>query len=181
METPDHFALFGLPERFELDLTELERRYLALSRELHPDRHAMGSPRERLVAVQRTTDLNLAYKVLRSEFLRAEHLLRRRGIEVAGDDATRQTVDGGLLMEIMELREALGDARAAKSDAQCTAVRDDVQARSDRSWHAIRSAFATLADGDEAALAAIAAQLTALRYYRRILEEISNLEEEERP
>ena len=34
----DYFELLGLPRRFAVDLAELERRYLELSREVHPDR-----------------------------------------------------------------------------------------------------------------------------------------------
>ena len=180
MDIPDHFALFGLPERFGVDKQDLERRYLALSRELHPDRHAMGTPSERLVAAQRTTDLNLAYKVLRDDFARAEHILRRRGIETSEIESEdkRQTVDGGLLMEIMELREVLSEAKSARALPQVEAVRRDVQARTERAWVAIREQFDAIAEDDVASLSIVANQLTALRYYRRILEEVTTIEEE---
>ena len=180
MNIPDHFALFGLPERFELDRADLEKRYLALSREMHPDRHATGSPKERLVAVQRTTDLNLAYKTLRDDFLRAEHLLRRRGIQVSEAESqdSRATVDTSLLMEVMELREALSDARAAKDMEKVTALAGNVRGRSEVAWAQIRTGFGEVEGGEASSLSAVLAQITALRYYRRFLEEVTSMEEE---
>ena len=180
MNVPDHFALFGLPELFELDRAELEKRYLALSREMHPDRHATASPKERLLAVQRTTDLNLAYKTLRDDFLRAEQLLRRRGIEVSESESQdrRATVETSLLMEVMELREALSDARGAKDMAKVAELAANVRGRSEVAWAQIRTGFTEVEGGEASSLTAILAQLTALRYYRRFLEEVASMEEE---
>ena len=36
----NHFELFGIPVRFEVDTGELDRRYRELQREVHPDRFA---------------------------------------------------------------------------------------------------------------------------------------------
>ena len=45
--TTEYYDFFGLPHRLELDLDELERRYYALSRRLHPDVYFRRSARER--------------------------------------------------------------------------------------------------------------------------------------
>jgi len=176
---PDHFGLFGLPERFQIDREELERRYLALSRELHPDRHATAAPGQRLTAVQRTTDLNHAYKVLRDDFRRAEHLLRRRGIELTAADSQdqRATVDQNLLVEILELREVLAESRIVGDQPKVGALADDVRRRCDRAWAQIRTGWEAVDRGDDAPLREIARQITCLRYYRRFLDEVEAGEE----
>jgi molecular chaperone HscB len=173
MNAPDHFGLFGLPERFEIDLADLEKRYLALSRELHPDRHATGSASERLAAVQKTTDLNQAYKVLRDDFRRSEHLLHRRGIETteAESQDRRATVESRLLVEVLELREALEDARDT-DHARVAHLKTDVEGRVRSAWSSIREGWKKVEAGDEDSLRAIVADLTALRYYRRFLDEV---------
>jgi len=174
----DHFGLFGLPERFEIDLVELEKRYLALSRELHPDRHATGSASERLASVQKTTDLNQAYKVLRDDFRRAEHLLRRRGIETTEADSQdqRATVESRLLVEVLELREGLAEAREASDRARVEALAADVRGRVERAWDAIRRGWREVDAGNHAPLRPILGELTALRYYRRFLDEVDAME-----
>ncbi len=179
MNVPDHFGLFGLPEHFAVDLVALERRYLELSREHHPDRHAMKSSAERLAAVQKTTDVNLAYKVLKDEFRRAEHLLLRRGIETseASSQDHRATVDTRLLMEVLELREALSEARAANDRARVELLAVDVRAKEAQAWDTIRARFASVDEGDESGLGAIVNALTQLRYYRRFLDEVADIEE----
>jgi molecular chaperone HscB len=179
MKAPDHFGQFGLPERFEIDLSELERRYLALSRELHPDRHAAGGASQRLAAVQKTTDLNQAYQVLKDDFRRAEHLLHRRGLETTEGDSQDQriTVDNDLLMEMMELNEAAAEARAAHDRARLDALAADVRGRSERTWAQLRQGFAEVEAGQAEPLRQLVAELTALRYYRRFLDGLDADEE----
>jgi molecular chaperone HscB len=179
MSAPDFFGLFGLPERFEIDAAELERRYLSLSRELHPDRHASGTPGERLAAVQRTTDLNAAYQVLRDEFKRTEHLLHRRGIETTEADSQdhRATVESSVLHEVLELREGLAEAKEANDQARIATLTAEVEARSARAWESIREGWRTVESGDASPLREIKKQLTSLRYYRRFLDEVAGLDE----
>ena len=43
----DLFAVLGLPRQLALDLADLERRYHAASRAVHPDRFQTAGPRER--------------------------------------------------------------------------------------------------------------------------------------
>ncbi len=174
----DPFALFGLPERFEIDRAELERRYLAMSRELHPDRHVNASPRERLLSVERTTNLNEAYKTLRDDFRRAEHLLLCRGIDTTEQNEDhRATVDGQLLMEVLELREALAQACASSDAVKINELAVDVRGRTDRAWTELRALFQKLDAGDPAPLRSIATGMTSLRYYRRFLEEVAVIED----
>lgn len=179
MSPPDHFALFSLPARFEMDVAELERRYLALSRQLHPDRHATASASERLTSVQKTTDLNEAYRVLRDDFRRAELLLRMRGIETSEDKAhdARTKVDTRLLVEIMELRESLEEARGSRNEQAIAALRSEVEARSQAAWACIRTDFDALDRGDLGVLPSLAKAVISLRYYRRILDEMSDFED----
>ena len=182
MKNSDPFALFGLPPRFEIDQAELDTRYRELSREHHPDRHSRGSDGDRLASVQKTTDINAAYKVLRDEFLRAEVLLRRVGIETSEHEQQdrRQTVDAGLLTEIMELREALDEARRSKDHATVEKLAADVNARTGKAWDRMKRVFGEHgAQATEAQLRPLAGELTSLRYYRRVLEEVSNILDED--
>src|SRR5207237_750391 len=96
---------------FHLRADELEKQFLALSKQFHPDRFAKAAPHERLQAVQRTTELNDAYKVLRDPSRRAEYLLKLNGIDVADEKGASVKASPALLGEMMELNEQLADAR----------------------------------------------------------------------
>src|SRR5690606_23162753 len=103
----NHFELFDLPAAFQLDAAELQQRYRKLQQTMHPDRFASGSERDKLLAVQRTAQLNDAYQTLRSPLSRAEYLLELRGVELAHEQTTLQ--DPEFLMAQMEWRERIAE------------------------------------------------------------------------
>ena len=107
----DHFERLGLPRRFNIDLGELERAYLAHSRQSHPDYQAGAGD----TAVQATAaEVNDARAVLRDPFRRAEHLLALMGAPAAGSTPARPE----FLMELMESRERLELGEAAAVSAE---------------------------------------------------------------
>lgn len=109
--TRNDFELFGLDPAFEIDLDELQDRYRALQVRFHPDRHASASAREQREALQVTTRINEAYRTLRDSRLRARYLLELEGVAF---DEERDTLDDPqFLMQQLELREAVEEAREA--------------------------------------------------------------------
>ncbi len=174
----DHYEVLGLLRRYHLDAAELEQRYLALQKETHPDRFAKALPRERLEAVVRNTELNDAYKILKQPIRRAEYLLKLEGIDIGNERpqaATGQTkqlvVDPQLLIEIMELRELLAEARADKNERRVEALASDVGRRQTVATDVVERGFAAYEAGDKGELDAIARALVSLRYYQRFMDE----------
>ncbi|HEX5127789.1 MAG TPA: Fe-S protein assembly co-chaperone HscB [Rhodocyclaceae bacterium] len=108
MQVIDYFSLFGMPERFELDMPQLEQAYRNVQAQVHPDRFVSKTEVERRVAMQWATHANEAYRTLRNPLSRARYLLSRRGIEI---DAERNTAMSSIfLTEQMRWREAVEDA-----------------------------------------------------------------------
>jgi len=80
---------------------------------MHPDRFAAKSSKEKALSQAQATALNDAYETLTDPIKRAVYLLRHVGHQVDLDGA--QTIsDPVLLMEQMELREALAEAQTAE-------------------------------------------------------------------
>jgi molecular chaperone HscB len=109
MPTPDfkqnYFELFDLPQAYAVDSASLGARYRQLQRELHPDRFASASDHEQRVAVQYSALVNQAYATLGKPLPRALYLLELAG--VSQEQVAAEQVDGGFLIEQMELREKL--------------------------------------------------------------------------
>jgi molecular chaperone HscB len=104
----DHFTRLGLASGFDIDVAALDRRYFALQRQLHPDRFARKTPREKAISQLQAAALNEAYETLKQPLRRARYLAARLGVELPQDGRTVD--DPELLMEAMEQREALAEA-----------------------------------------------------------------------
>ena len=109
----NHFELFGLPARFEVDGEPLERSYREIQSRVHPDRFANAGDAERRASLQWTTRVNEAYRTLKDPVQRAKHLLELQGVDVAFETNTAMPAD--FLMQQMELREALEEATEPSS------------------------------------------------------------------
>lgn len=109
--TQDHFALFDLSPAFAIDLPALERRYLELQAQVHPDKHTSLPDAEQRVSMQRATRVNEAYQTLRSPLARARYLLNLRGVDPQIERNTAMPKD--FLVQQLEYRETVSDARAA--------------------------------------------------------------------
>ena len=109
--TQNHFELLGLPARFAVDPARLEHGYRELQSQVHPDRFAVASEPERRVAMQWATRANEAYRTLRDPLERARYLLHLKGYDTGEETNTAMPPD--FLMQQMEWREAVAEARAA--------------------------------------------------------------------
>jgi molecular chaperone HscB len=127
----DHFARLGLERGFDIDMALLDRRYFDLQRQLHPDRFARKTPREKAISQQQAAALNEAYETLKHPLRRARYLATQIGVDLPHDGRTID--DPELLMETMEKREALAEATTpqavealarAAADERATLLRD---------------------------------------------------------
>lgn len=167
----DAFTTLGLPAVYALDREALERRYRDLQRALHPDRFTSAPATERRMALNRAVEVNEAYRVLRDDLKRAEALVKLR----SDGQVSSEAADPELLMTVMELREALSEAKAARDIA---AVRK-LATRVERDEQEIKLRFSAALDDASTTINALSALLSELKYYRRFLDEVAVIEDEE--
>jgi len=160
------FAVMGLEPGFALDEAELQRRFIALSAEAHPDRYT--DPVEQSEAASRAAKINEAYRVLRDPASRAEALLARRGGPGKSED---KSLPPDLLMEMMEVREAMEQAVAEDDQAKLAELRQWAQQRRAAHLEKIAELFASGDDPVETGKA-VRLELNALRYAERMLEQM---------
>lgn len=183
----DYFRVFGIPTEFAVNAAELEQRYKELTKVLHPDRFARADPQARRASLERSVQLNEAWQTLKDPVRRAEYLLSLNGIDIGdmasvgkpGRSSEHATlpVPQVLLMEVLELREALAEAHAARDLQETEALITKVSSRLGTVMDDVAKGF--LASLPE--LATIAARLVTVRYYRRFLDEARILREEDTP
>ncbi|HQX05186.1 MAG TPA: Fe-S protein assembly co-chaperone HscB [Zoogloea sp.] len=110
----DFFALFGLPTGFSVDMDRLEQAYLDIQGKVHPDRFAHLPDVDKRLSMQWATHANEAFRTLKSPLARGQYLLELKGIDPAFE--TNTAMSPAFLMEQMEWREALGEAREAADE-----------------------------------------------------------------
>ena len=107
--TVSHFELLGLEQGLDVDDDALDEGLRVLQRRLHPDRFATSTQEQRDLADAASARVNGATAVLRDDLRRADYLLLLETGTSVLDDETR-TAPPALLMEVMEVREAIDEA-----------------------------------------------------------------------
>ena len=147
----DYFTFFGLPRKLNLDTAALESEFYKLSRQLHPDLYARASGQEQRWSLEKSSQLNDAYRTLRDPITRTQYLLKLQGVQLeeqskAATDKARQTgeekkqvIPPELLEEVFELNMQLEEARMNKKMGErdpellreVEGTRDHLQAKHD--------------------------------------------------
>jgi len=158
------FALFGLPERFALDVDALDTKWKSLQAAAHPDRHATETAAAQRVAMQWAVRINEAYRRLKNPLARAAYLCHLHGSDVGAEDNT--AMPAAFLMQQMHWRESLAEAPDL---AAVDALADEVSASR-------RETLGTLArqidETDPVDWRAVAATVRGLMFVDRFLADV---------
>ncbi len=166
-----HFELFDLPQSYAVDRDKLDAAYRELQNTVHPDRFASQPEAEQRVAMQWATQVNEAYQTLRHPVNRGVYLLKLQGIEAF--DASNTRMAPAFLMQQMEWREAIDDARATKNMDALDTLSDDLRAAHRR----IEAQLAELIDTAHDFVAA-SEVVRQLRFMDKLIAEVGDVYEE---
>jgi molecular chaperone HscB len=190
-EPTDYFSFFGLPRKLQLDEAALEQEFYSLSRKLHPDVYSRASAKEQAWSLEKTSQLNDAYRTLKDPLLRTEYLLLLEGIQleeqskIATEQARafgvdkKQAVPAELLEEAFEMNMLLEEARMGGVDddlrAQLVTTRAGLKARLDTMRQELRDAWKQWDSGDSSATATMVDVLNRRSYLRNLVREINEI------
>ncbi|CDG83993.1 Fe-S protein assembly co-chaperone HscB [Janthinobacterium agaricidamnosum] len=160
----NHFQLFQLPAQFALDANALDAAYRDVQGRVHPDRFINATDAEKRVAMQWATRANEAYQTLKHPQKRAQYLCEINGVDLQVESNTAMPM--AFLMQQMEWREELGDARAAKDIAALEALERQLKAERQARLAAVA---AQLDSGD---FAEAALTVRALMFLDKFAEEV---------
>jgi len=161
----DLFAVLGLPRGLALDAADLERRYLAASRAVHPDRHQTASEVDRELSLAASAAVNRAYRTLRDPIARGRYWLELHGTGLADGGSS---VPADVAADVFATQEKLEELRVATDAGERTELRHDVEG--------LRAGFAARLGGlRDGLVAAYAGREPGLDDLRRRLAEIAYL------
>ncbi|MGE3173232.1 MAG: Fe-S protein assembly co-chaperone HscB [Planctomycetota bacterium] len=163
----DPFTVFGIEHRLDLDDRALERRYLQLSRECHPDLHRAERTADCAAVLARAAEINDSWRVLKDRWERARALIE---LQAPGALDAQKQLDPEFLAEALELAE---EVAMAAPDA-LEALRARLRARADAAFAALRQATV---DGD---LQQAARRLHESKYVRKALADLQARAQEAR-
>ena len=172
----DPFATLGVAPAFDVDLAAVEKVHRELSRALHPDRYLGASPSERRASLTKAVEVNEAWRIVRDPLKRADALLALGGVTVTEESAPKP--DPEFLMDMLEQREALSDAKTAKDLAAVRCLAASIEERARGVERALSDGFKAVSSGSRAAMLALAPKVGELKFYRRFLDEVSAIEDE---
>ncbi|GLT38517.1 hypothetical protein SLA2020_127610 [Shorea laevis] len=156
----DYFQIFGLERKYDIEVDSLEGKYKGWQKKLHPDLVHSKSEKERGFAAEQSARVIDAYHTLTKPLSRATYILRLEGIDVNEEETI---FDPELLAEIMEIREAVEEARDSQVLNQ---IRSQMEEKLEELAKSFGKAFHSQ-KFDEAV-----ACIRRMTYYQRVNEEI---------
>ena len=103
----NYFELFEIPVQLKVDKQTITGKFFELSRKHHPD-YFVNQPEEaRSEALERSSQLNKAFKTFQSTDETIKYVLQWKGLL---EEDEKYQLPPGFLMEVLEINEQLMDA-----------------------------------------------------------------------
>lgn len=110
----NYFELFDLPVSFNFDRRKIALKYFEMQKKYHPDFFVNASDQEKEEALEISTQLNKALKILKNEDETIKYVLQLKGLL---EEEEKYKLPPDFLMEMMELNEELDNNSAKKIEA----------------------------------------------------------------
>lgn len=102
----NYFELFELPVSLVVDQKELSSQYFALQKKYHPDFFTNETEQEQNDALEKSSMVNKAFKILKDPDSTIKYILELKGLL---QEEEKYELPPDFLMEMMELNESLMD------------------------------------------------------------------------
>ncbi len=111
----NYFELYGLPVSFQVDYAILKKRFYVLSREYHPDFHANADPEQQASVLEKSSQVNRAYKILQDQDATIKYVLALKGLLT---EEEKYDLSPQFLMEVMDINEELMELEMDENQEQ---------------------------------------------------------------
>jgi len=107
----NYFELFELPISLQINKGTLAQKYFDLQKKYHPDFFAKGTEHEQSEALEISSELNKAFKVLKNQDLTIKYVLQLKQLL---EEEEKYQLPPDFLMEMMDLNEELNEDSASQ-------------------------------------------------------------------
>ncbi|MFM2326741.1 MAG: hypothetical protein RIR31_943 [Bacteroidota bacterium] len=121
----NHFELFDIPVSLKVDKNILAKKYFELQKKYHPDFFIQATDEEQADALEKSSQINKALKILKNEDETIKYVLQLK--ELLAEDEKYQ-LPPAFLMEVMELNEELSDKSTQLVNSLETEIYEPVKA-----------------------------------------------------
>lgn len=111
----NYFELYDIPVSFRIDQALLKKKFYLLSRQYHPDFHTHLSEPEQAAILEKSSQVNKAYKILSDEDETIRYVLQVKNLL---EEEGKYQLDPGFLMEVMDINEELMELELDESGEQ---------------------------------------------------------------
>jgi molecular chaperone HscB len=139
-----YFELFNIPVSLQIDIASIKSKFYELSRKYHPDFFSQATEAEQEDALEKSSLLNKAFKVFSNKEETLKYVLQLKGLL---EDEEKHKLPPAFLMEMMELNEALMDAKMEEDEATVLNVKSQISNLESELYENIKSIIENFKDG----------------------------------
>ncbi len=118
------FELYNLPITLRPDPVLVKQKFYELSRAYHPDFHSQSSQDDQADMLERSSQVNMAYKVFRDPDATIKYVLQLKGLL---EDEEKYQLSPEFLMEMLDLNDQAMDSSTPEQKAQLAQTIETVQ------------------------------------------------------
>lgn len=104
----NYFELFDIPVQLKVDKQALYKKFIALSKQHHPDYFATQHAEEQSRALEISASLNKAWKTFQNPDETIKYVLQSKGLL---EEEEKYQLPSGFLMDMMDVNEQLMEAK----------------------------------------------------------------------
>ncbi len=104
----NYFELYNLPILLHVDAATIKQKFYELSRKYHPDFYTAATADEQADMLQKSSDINKAFKTLSNADETIKYTLQLKGLL---EEEEKYQLPNAFLMEMLELNEQAMDAK----------------------------------------------------------------------
>jgi molecular chaperone HscB len=112
----NYFELYNMPVTMKPDVQQVKQKFYELSRRYHPDFFANATAEEQIEALEKSSLINRAFKVLQQPDETIKYVLQLHGLL---EEEEKNQLPGAFLATMLDLNEQIAEA---KMDEDATAL-----------------------------------------------------------
>jgi molecular chaperone HscB len=170
----NYFELYGIPVSLKVDEGLIKKKYYELSREYHPDFHSQSGAEKQEEILQKSADVNKAYKIFQDQDSTIRYVLMTKELMV---EEEKYALKPDFLMEVMEINEQLMELEMDADEKQLDGVEREAKQLLTKIYDDVAVVIENYKEGvsKEEELLPVKDYYYRKKYLQRILDKIAQL------